>query len=151
MVQWLGWTCNLSNVCSAAVSEVKAEVGRMVLGAGVETTAMNWGPVQEHHELEVRSTEESVQMCLQPFCVWADSWQRGIAKDKCWCMAGETDKQGHSCILIAELKPQFAWIRIVTQVWGNADRWHDTIYEVFFNCKDVSLHCVWSTLDGSEC
>lgn len=51
------------------MSEVKAETGRMVLGAGVETTAVDWGPVQEHHELETGTTEETVQMCLRLFCV----------------------------------------------------------------------------------
>lgn len=61
--------CTLGNVCSAAVSEVKAEIGRMILGAGVETTAMDWVPVQEHNELQIRSTEKSAQMCLQLFCV----------------------------------------------------------------------------------
>lgn len=76
---------------------------------------------------------------------------KGIAKGKGWCLAGETDQQGHSCLLVAELKPQFAWVRMVPQVWGNADRCHDAIYDVFVNSRDVSLHCVWSTLDGSEC
>lgn len=46
MVQWLGWTCDLGDVCSAAVSEVNAEIERMVLEAGVETIDMDWGPEQ---------------------------------------------------------------------------------------------------------
>lgn len=71
---------------SAALSEVKTETGRMVLGAGVQTTAMEWGPVQEHHELEIGTTEESVQMCLQWMCVRADSWQREIAKGVLVCV-----------------------------------------------------------------
>lgn len=44
MVQWLGCTWALGNDFRAAVSEENAE--RMVLEAGVETTAMDWGPEQ---------------------------------------------------------------------------------------------------------
>lgn len=38
----------------------------MVLSAGVETDAMEWGPALEHHEPEIGTTEESAEMWLQP-------------------------------------------------------------------------------------
>lgn len=57
----------MGNVCSAAGSEVKAEIGWMVLWAAEEAMATDWAPVQGHHSLETGTTEQSVQVCLQLF------------------------------------------------------------------------------------
>lgn len=70
MFHRLGGTRNLGDARSVSVSGLKGEMsGAMVLRAGVETDAMEWGPALEHHEPEIGTTEESAEMWLQPSCV----------------------------------------------------------------------------------
>lgn len=65
------------------MSEGRAQIGRMALGPGEETMAVEWGHVQEHHELEIGTTEESVQMYT--FAAFADFFcaSRRLAKGDC--------------------------------------------------------------------
>lgn len=52
------------------------------------------------------------------------------------------------CVLVAELKPWFAWVgsyRVVTELWGDAYRWCKAIYEAFVNCRNI-CPCIVSDL-----